>query len=161
VLAGAAHPHGRVLVVDDLGFHQATGAAEVLADRGCKVELVTTGMVAAQDLGITLDLEAWWLRASRKGIVQTTDTMITGVMPGGVTTQHLATGEAGQRLVDWVVLAVQQAPADALYFELKELAREATERAGYRPEVHRIGDCLAPRRAHAAVIDGDRVGALL
>jgi 2,4-dienoyl-CoA reductase (NADPH2) len=161
VLAGAAHPHGRVLVVDDLGFHQATGAAEVLADRGCEVELMTSGMVAAQDLGVTLDLETWWLRASRKGIVQTTDTMITGVTAGGVTTQHLATGAAGQRLVDWVVLAVQQAPADDLYFGLKELARAEAAQAGHGPEVHRVGDCLAPRRAHAAVIDGDRVGARL
>ena len=161
VLTGAAHPHGRVLVVDDLGFHQATGAAEVLADRGCDVELMTSGMVAAQDLGVTLDLETWWLRASRKGIVQTTDTMITGVIAGGVTTQHLATGAAGQRLVDWVVLAVQQAPADELYFDLKELARAEAARSGHAPEVHRAGDCLAPRRAHAAVIDGDRVGALL
>ena len=27
--------------------------------------------------------------------------------------------------------------------------------------VERVGDCLAPRRAHAAVIDGERVGAAL
>ncbi len=156
VLDGSAHPQGRVLVVDELGFHQATGVAEVLADRGCEVELTTSGMVAAQDLGITLDMETWWLRATSKGIVQTTDTMITGVVPGGVTTQHLATGASGQRLVDWVVLAVQQAPADDLYVDLKELRR-----SGHGPEVRRVGDCLAPRRAHAAVIDGDRLGGLV
>ncbi len=28
-------------------------------------------------------------------------------------------------------------------------------------EVHRIGDCLAPRRAHAAVIEGHRVAVSL
>jgi len=27
--------------------------------------------------------------------------------------------------------------------------------------VHRIGDCLAPRRAHAAVLEGERVAAAL
>ena len=27
--------------------------------------------------------------------------------------------------------------------------------------LHRIGDALAPRRAHAAVIDGERIGASL
>jgi 2,4-dienoyl-CoA reductase (NADPH2) len=27
--------------------------------------------------------------------------------------------------------------------------------------VHRIGDCLAPRRAHAAVIEGQRVAVAL
>jgi 2,4-dienoyl-CoA reductase (NADPH2) len=156
VLTDATHPQGRVLVVDELGFHQATSVAELLADRGCDVELCTSGMVAAQDLGITLDMETWWLRATRRGITQTTDTMITGIAPGGVTTQHLATGAPGRRQADWLVLAVQQAPADDLYFVLKDL-----QRSGSGPEVHRVGDCLAPRRAHAAVIDGNRIGALL
>ena len=29
------NPHGEVVVVDELGFHQATSTAELLADRGC------------------------------------------------------------------------------------------------------------------------------
>jgi len=28
-------------------------------------------------------------------------------------------------------------------------------------EVHRVGDCVAPRRAHAAVIEGERIGGSL
>jgi hypothetical protein len=156
VLDGSAHPRGRILVVDDLGFHQATSTAEVLADSGCEVEVTTSGMMAGQDLGITLDMETWWIRATSKGIAQTTETLVTGIVPGGVTTQHLATGAAGRRSADWVVLAAQQAPADELYFALKELRGPAGG-----PEVHRVGDCVAPRRAHAAVIDGDRVGELL
>lgn len=156
VLDGAAHPEGRVLVVDDLGFHQGTSVAEVLADRGCAVEIATPGMVVGQDLGVTLDLEMWWMRATKKGIVQTPDTMITGLTPTGVATQQLATGAAGEIACDWVVLAVQQAPEDALYFELKE-----AHAAGDGPPAHRVGDCVAPRRAHAAVIDGDRIGAAL
>lgn len=156
VLEGAAAPEGRVLVVDDLGFHQATSVAELLADRGCAVEVATPGMVVGQDLGVTLDLEMWWMRATRKGIRQTTDTMVTGLTPSGVTVQGIANGRDGEIACDWVVLAVQQAPDDALYFELKQ-----AHAAGDGPPVHRVGDCVAPRRAHAAVIDGDRVGAVL
>jgi 2,4-dienoyl-CoA reductase (NADPH2) len=37
------------------------------------VEVVTNGMVVGQDLGITLDMEGWWMRAMAKGIVQSTD----------------------------------------------------------------------------------------
>ena len=48
-----------MVVVDDLGFHQATSVAELLADRGCDVEVITSGMVVGQDLGITLDMETW------------------------------------------------------------------------------------------------------
>lgn len=156
VLGGTARPDGRVLVVDDLGFHQGTSVAEVLADRECAVEIATPGMVVGQDLGVTLDLEMWWMRATKKGIRQTPDTLVTGLAAGGVTTQHLATGQAGEVACDWVVLSVQQAPDDDLYFELK-----TAHASGDGPPVHRAGDCVAPRRAHAAVIDGDRIGAAL
>ncbi len=171
VLNGTAHPQGNVLVIDDLGFHQATSTAELLADRGCQVEVMTAGMVIGQDLDVTLDMETWWLRAVAKGIVTATDTMVTGVVAGGVTTQHLATGAAGERGVDWVVLAVQRAPADELYYALRSLSAgpagpgvptgPARAARPARPAVYRVGDCLAPRRAHAAVIDGDRIGGLL
>src|SRR4051794_15165549 len=56
VLDGRAAPSGRVVVVDELGFHQATSVAELLADRGCTVTVVTPGMIVGQDLGVTLDL---------------------------------------------------------------------------------------------------------
>ncbi len=79
VLEGRTAPSGRVLVVDELGFHQATSVAELLADRGCEVEIATNGMVVGQDLGITLDLETWNVRAHAKGIRQATDLVPLGV----------------------------------------------------------------------------------
>ena len=58
-------PTGHVIVIDEVGFHQATSVAELLADRGCRVEVLSPGMVVGQDLGITLDMENWWLRGHR------------------------------------------------------------------------------------------------
>src|SRR6195952_1815618 len=90
VLDGSAHPEGSVVVIDEIGFHHATSVAELLADRGCAVEVVTNGMVVGQDLGITLDMENWWMRAGRKGIVQSTDLVAMGVAPGnGALELHL------------------------------------------------------------------------
>ncbi|MHB8457471.1 MAG: mycofactocin system FadH/OYE family oxidoreductase 2, partial [Acidimicrobiales bacterium] len=43
VLEGTASPSGKVLLIDELGFHQATSVGELLADRGCQVEIVTPG----------------------------------------------------------------------------------------------------------------------
>jgi 2,4-dienoyl-CoA reductase (NADPH2) len=149
VLEGSVQPNGSVLVLDELGFHHATSVAELLADRGCQVEVVTPGMVVGQDLGITLDLENWWIRAEAKGIEQTTELVPMSVGDHSVTFQHHPTGTEQERRVDWVVLAVPSTPADALFGELQA--------AGYA--VHRVGDAVAPRRAHAAVIDGERVGA--
>ena len=41
VLTGRVTPSGTVLVYDELGFHQATSTAELLAARGCAVEIAT------------------------------------------------------------------------------------------------------------------------
>jgi 2,4-dienoyl-CoA reductase (NADPH2) len=53
------------------------------------------------------------------------------------------------RRPDWVVLAVPPAPVEWLYHELKSMG----------VSVERVGDCVAPRRAHAAVVEGERAGA--
>jgi 2,4-dienoyl-CoA reductase (NADPH2) len=149
VLAGAVEPGGEVVIVDEIGFHHATSVAELLADRGCHVEIVTPGMVVGQDLGITLDMENWWMRAHAKGIAQSTDLVPMGFAGGELTLLHHPTGANQTRRPDWLVLAVPPNPADGLYHALR----------GAGVSVERIGDCVAPRRAHAAVVDGERAGA--
>ncbi len=149
VLTGAADPVGDVVLIDEIGFHHATSVAELLADRGCAVEVATPGMVVGQDLGVTLDMEQWWMRAGAKGIVQSTDLVPMGFDGTTLTLLHHPTGANVVRTPDWVVLAVPAAPDDALYLDLKA--------AGI--PVERVGDCVAPRRAHAAVVEGERAGA--
>jgi len=130
------------------------------------VEIITPGMVVGQDLGITLDMETFNVRAHAKGIRQATDLVVLGASGadgvsgaggepgsgpdgGGVvlTLLHHPTGESAQRHCDWVVCAVHQAPDETLWQQLQAAPFE----------VHRIGDCVTPRRAHAAVIEGHRV----
>jgi 2,4-dienoyl-CoA reductase (NADPH2) len=149
VLSGAVSPSGDVVIVDELGFHHATSTAEVLADRGCSVEIVTPGMVVGQDLGITLDMENWWIRATQKGILQTTDLVPMGLADGVLNLLHHPTGTNVTRTPDWIVLAVPANPVEWLYNELVAEGRI----------VERVGDCVAPRRAHSAVVEGERAGA--
>jgi len=149
VLDGTAAPTGRVLVVDELGFHEATSVAELLAGRGCAVEIVTPAMVVGQDLGLTLDREGFRRRAHALGIRLTTDTLVTDV-GREVTLVHHPTGRTTVREADVVVEAVPPQPADELWETLRG-----------RPGVHRIGDCLAPRRMDAAIRDGERVAVAL
>jgi hypothetical protein len=148
VLDGTAEPFGDVVVIDEIGFHHATSVAELLADRGCTVEITTPGMVVGQDLGITLDMENWWIRATDKGIVQSTDLVPMNYEGRTLTLLHHPTGTETTRTPDWVVLAVPPNPTDWLYHDLVT--------AGV--SVERVGDCVAPRRAHAAVIEGERAG---
>ncbi len=160
VLEARVHPSGSVVVFDELGFHQATSVAELLADRGAHVEIVTSAMVVGQDLGVTLDLETWHVKARAKGIDESVDLVPLGVRaadespdttPGPIvlTLQHHPTGREEERRCDWVVCALHQVAEDDLWRELR------TEPF----PVHRVGDCLAPRRAQAAVIEGHRVAA--
>jgi mycofactocin system FadH/OYE family oxidoreductase 2 len=151
VLTGSVEPFGDVVVIDEIGFHHATSVGELLADRGCQVEIITNGMVVGQDLGITLDMENWWMRAGAKGIVQTTDLVPMGMEGRTLNLLHHPTGTNTTRTPDWVVLAIPPNPVEWLYNDLKA--------AGW--SVERIGDCLAPRRAHAAVVDGERAGAAI
>ena len=165
VLEGRADPIGTVVVVDELGFHQATSVAELLADRGAAVEIATNGMVVGQDLGVTLDLETWNVKAQAKDITQSVDLVPmavghadgsghaddVGMGPLVLTLQHHPTGRDEERVCDWVVCSLHQRAVDGLWRDL---------RSDPFP-VHRVGDCLAPRRAHAAVIEGHRVAVSL
>jgi mycofactocin system FadH/OYE family oxidoreductase 2 len=173
VAEGRAAPSGDVLVVDELGFQQAASVAELLADRGCRVRICTPAMVVGQDLGITLDMETFCARADAKGIGFATDRVVVGAAAeadgdgdgerdgerdgdgdgDGVTVEVLThtTGQMERVRADWVVCAVHQRPEDGLWRALRDAPFE----------VHRVGDCLAPRRAHAAVVEGHRVAAAL
>ncbi|GAA1867809.1 FAD-dependent oxidoreductase [Pseudonocardia ailaonensis] len=146
VLDGRSSPAGRVLVVDELGTADATSVAELLAARGCGVEIVTPAMVVGQDLGLTLDREGFRRRAHAAGIRLGTDLVLTGVDGGLARLLHHPTGRIEEREVDAVVCAAPGEPRDGLWVALRD-----------RPGVHRVGDCLAPRRMDAAIRDGERV----
>lgn len=155
VLDGGAAPVGRILVVDELGFHQGPSVAETLAARGHAVVICTPGMIVGQDLGITLDMERWQQRAHRAGIEQWTDVTVGSVVDDAgrlrVTLDDHLTAAARTETVDWVVCAVHQEPCD-------ELWKTLTHSGSVPFEVHRVGDAVTPRRSHAAVLEGHRAG---
>jgi len=149
ILSGTVTPGKRVLIVDRLGFHEATSTAEFMADQGCEVEVVTPTLYVGQDLGITLDLENWYRQARRLGITCTPNHSVLSIEDGVVTALHNYTGQMVTfPKVDTVVLAIHRKADQGLYRDLK----------GTVPQLLRIGDCVAPRRAHAAIIEGERAG---
>nr|WP_218891617.1 FAD-dependent oxidoreductase [Actinomycetospora corticicola] len=131
VLSGAASPSGRVLVVDDLGGPAAPSVAELLAQRGARVRLVTSGMVAAEGLGPLLERERWRRRVAALGVELLTDRVL---LDGGIL--HHPTGTLEPLDADAVVHAGPRVPAEI-------------DLAGTR-----VGDVLAPRDAAAAIREG-------
>jgi 2,4-dienoyl-CoA reductase (NADPH2) len=149
ILSGAVTPGKRVLLIDRLGFHEATSTAEYLAEQGCEVEVVTPTLYVGQDLGVTLDLENWYRQARRLGIKCTPNYSVLSIADGVVTALHNYSGQmVAFPKVDTVVLAIHRRADDSLY--------DALDGSGF--ELHRAGDCVAPRRAHAAIIEGEIAG---
>lgn len=152
VLSGQARLGRRVVLVDQLGFQEAAATAEFLADGGAEVRVVTPMLYVGQDLGVTLDLELWYRRARARRIAMLPSLSVLSIESGRVrVVENFSGAERWLEDVDSVVLAVPRQADDELYFALKSRL----------PEVYRIGDCLAPRRAQAAVIEGERVGRAL
>jgi 2,4-dienoyl-CoA reductase (NADPH2) len=86
--------------------------------------------------------------------MQSTDLVPMGLAGNELTLLHHPTGTNDTRTPDWVVLAVPPQPVEWLYHDLSSNA--ALAQAGIT--ISRVGDAVAPRRAHAAVIDGERIG---
>jgi 2,4-dienoyl-CoA reductase (NADPH2) len=134
-----------------VGFHQATSAAEWLAQQGHRVDVLTPTLSAGQDLGLTLDLENWHRRVLALGVRIVTSVAPLGFEGGMVQAVHAYSGrqlEFGP--YDAIVVANHGSPDDELYHALKG-----------KLEVHRAGDCVAPRRAGEAIGEGHRVAVAL
>ncbi|SHE80435.1 2,4-dienoyl-CoA reductase (NADPH2) [Ferrithrix thermotolerans DSM 19514] len=150
VLEGTATPTGRVLVFDELGFHQGTSVSEMLAQRGCEVTVATPHMYVGQDLGVTLDLETWNLRVSELPLTQLPHHIITQVQGTDIYMLDHITGAEKVESFDWLVLANHRTTRNELCFQL---AAEGVPRRN----IALVGDVVAPRRIHQAVIEGYRV----
>jgi 2,4-dienoyl-CoA reductase (NADPH2) len=133
-------------VVDEAGGHAAPSVAELLARAGATVTTVTSALVAAGDLGPTLEGPRWARRAAALGIGQEVETVVLGAEAGTVRLLHHLTGALEVRVVDAVVACGPRAARDPV-----------TTRA----PVVRVGDAVVPRRLDAAVREGhDAVVAL-
>jgi mycofactocin system FadH/OYE family oxidoreductase 2 len=147
-----AEPGQYVIIYDQIGFHQATSTAELLAEKGCRVEIVTPQFFVGGDLSITLDIELWYRRGLARGICLTPNHFLAGLGPNSVTIINNYTGQPRQ--LENVALAVMVSPQtanDMLYHQLQ----------GKVKQLYRVGDCLAPRRVEYAILDGERVGRTL
>lgn len=142
----------KVLVIDQVGFHQAAGMGELLADQGKQVEIVSPALYVGQGLGRTQDLDLWYQRARKKNIKLTPNVSFLGVAGNQVKGIDNYSGqEVIWENIDHVILAVPHRANDELYFSLK----------GKVGKLFRIGDCVTPRRLDAAIYEGFEVASLL
>ena len=108
-----------------------------------------TAWSSARTSGITLDMENWWMRADGQGHRAVDRPRADG--HGGRHAQPAPPPDRYQRHSRTRLGGARRAA------EPGRVAVQRPQAAGV--SVQRVGDCVAPRRAHAAVVDGERAGA--
>jgi mycofactocin system FadH/OYE family oxidoreductase 2 len=149
VLLGSRPIGKRVVVLDDDGTRAAAGVCEVLLDGGSEVELVSRWNALFPSTLTTLDMAHLYTRLLGKGLAYRLNSWASAVDGRSVSIFNLYTGAAETiEGVDTVVLATGPKANDELYFALK----------GEVERLHRIGDCVAPRKLDHAIYEGYAAG---
>jgi 2,4-dienoyl-CoA reductase-like NADH-dependent reductase (Old Yellow Enzyme family) len=146
VLRGEVNPGTSVLVHDWRCDWVGLGVAELLAESGCRVRLAVNGLYPGE-LIQTYVRDMMVARCQRLGVEFIPYAKLYGADADTVYMQHSASGEPMViEGVDTLVLAQGGESEDGLLAALE----------GYEGIVRPIGDCLAPRTAEEAVLDGLR-----
>ena len=175
ILSGDVKPGSNVLLFDDAGDHTALQAAQVLAEAGARVEIMTPDRTFAPDV-MAMNLVPYMRALQDKDVIFTVTYRLTSVARDG--NQLLATIDSDYATLgktaryDQVVVNHGTLPLDDLYFALKPLSSNlgaldheafialqpqgmAGGPAGF--QVFRIGDAVEARNTHAAIYDALRL----
>ena len=147
VLSGEAKVGANVVVVDDVHTQEALSTAELLVEQGKRVEVISPLFYVGQDIGVT-SIAPLYARLHTRGVVLTPGTELRAVEGSTVIVTNVYSGaERRIEAVDTVVLAAGSRSTDSLYRALK----------GQVAALYAVGDCVAPRGVHQAILDATRV----
>jgi dimethylglycine catabolism A len=146
VLLGRAEVGEQVVLVDDVHTQQGLSTADFLLQRGRRVEVISRIFYPGEDVGAT-SIVPLYRRLFTAGAVLTPHTDLVAVEGSTVIVANVYSG-AMRRIegVDTVVLSMGSRSTDALYRALK----------GRVAALHAVGDCVAPRGIHNAILEGAR-----
>lgn len=176
ILSGDIKPAGRILIYDESGDNPALQAAEMAAEAGAEVEIMTPDRSIAPDV-MGMNLTPYLRNLQKHRVRLTVAERLLGVAREG---NHLAATigtdysdfEKVQHY-DQVVVNYGTRPLDELYFSLRDgssnggqLDQDAliagrpqtlhvTEGGKY--QLFRIGDAVSSRNTHAAIYDALRL----
>ncbi|MFC2991912.1 dimethylglycine demethylation protein DgcA [Halomonas tibetensis] len=180
VLSGKVAPGKNVLIFDAICEFSGVSAADYLADKGAKVEIVTDDIKPGAAVGGTT-FPTYYRSLYEKEVIMTSDLALHKVYREGdslvAVLENEYTGVLEERVVDQVVVENGVRPDEALYFALKAQSRNKgqlnlealyaiqpqpclVEERGQEGDgflLFRLGDCTAPRNIHAAIYDALRI----
>ena len=174
ILSGDVAPGRNVLVYDDAGDHPALQAAEVIANTGAHVEIMTPDRAFAPEV-MAMNLVPYMRSLQKQDVTFTVTFRLESVQRDGDGLRAIVGSDYGgvrkERHVDQVVVNHGTRPLDDLYFELKPLsgnegavdypallAGQAQSAVGAgKFQLFRIGDAVSARNTHAAIYDALRL----
>lgn len=176
IISGDVKPAGKVLIYDESGDHPALQAAEIAANAGSQVEVMTPDRTFSPDI-MAMNLVPYMRSLQDKDVTFTVTRRLIGVTRSGNTlTATIGTDYSDHTYeveVDQVVVNYGTLPLDDLYFDLKPLSsnggavdQEALLSGGKQTitrnpdgtfQLFRIGDAVSARNTHAAIYDALRL----
>ncbi|MFT4149267.1 MAG: NADH:flavin oxidoreductase [Paracoccaceae bacterium] len=185
ILSGDAKPGQNVLIFDDAGDHGALQAAQLLAEAGSTVEIMTPDRTFSPEV-MGMNLVPYMRALQDKPVTFTVTYRLHGVERDGnrlkarVGSDYVPLDPAMRngfdvaqvRAVDQVVVNAGTLPLDDLYFDLKPRSENLgavdyeafvegrPQPAGKGPRgfrLYRIGDAVEARNIHAAIYDALRL----
>lgn len=176
LIAKDVQPAERILIYDESGDHPALQAAEVAADGGATVEIMTPDRTVSPDI-MAMNLVPYMRALQDKKVTFTTARRLLDVVPRGnkliakIGTDY--SNHSYEAEYDQVVVNYGTLPLDELYFELKPLSSNAGA-VDHEALIHgepqtivrndtgtfqlfRIGDAVSARNTHAAIYDALRL----
>jgi dimethylamine/trimethylamine dehydrogenase len=142
-------PTGRVVLYDDDHFYLGGVLAELLAQNGCDVTLVTPAPLVSYWTQFTLEQAKIQTRLMKLGIELLPQTLLTKIHPGSVTLTHSLIGDETTRPCEAIVLVTDRISDDNLYYELHPALAD-----GRLESLRLIGDAEAPNIIAQAVFSG-------
>lgn len=176
LIAGDVKPGQNVLIYDESGDHPGLMAAEIAAQAGAKVEVMTPDRTFAPDI-MGMNLVPYMRALQDKDVTFTVTRRLKGVeRQGNMLKAVIGTDYSdhlSDQLQDQVVVNYGTLPMDDLYFDLKPLSSNLgavdydalidgrPQGLNRNPEgqfqLFRIGDAVSARNTHAAIYDALRL----
>jgi 2,4-dienoyl-CoA reductase-like NADH-dependent reductase (Old Yellow Enzyme family) len=151
VLEGRLDDAHHVVLLDGNGYYQSSDPLEHLLGRGARVSALSLLGIFAADM-LYNDRPSFVASLRDKPVTFHPFTTITEIHRDKVDALDTQTGRAFTMSdVDAVVLSVGSIPRNALYYELRARVED----------LHRIGDCVTPRRVEHAHFEGRRASCAL
>ena len=176
MIAGDVKPAQNVLIYDESGDHPALQAAEIAANAGSKVEIMTPDRTFSPEI-MAMNLVPYMRSLQDKDVTFTVTRRLMGVERDGNKLKATIGTDYGdhtdEKEYDQIVVNYGTLPLDDLYFDLKPHSsnegavdydaliagspQTVKKNAHGTFQLFRIGDAVSARNTHAAIYDALRL----